>query len=289
MLLAVSIVLAALIVSAAVYVSSSSISDALDKVRLASTQTQATAPAQNTGAGTGAGTGTGTGSGTGTAPQPTTPPTSTPISISLAGKTPAGAADGSIIVVEYSDFQCPYCERAVPVINQIESTYSDVSVYYKYFPLPASMHPQAQISAQAGECANMQGKFWPYHDLLFSNQQALMPADLKKYAITAGLDSAKFNDCLDSNASAAVVSADQNEGNSIGVSGTPSFVIYAKDKKQSTFTALAAYASALKTKYSGQIDAQIVEVNGAGYGVFFSGALPFEDFQAAIGAIKNAA
>ena len=94
---------------------------------------------------------------------------------------------------------------------------------YREYPLPN--HQNARPAAEAGQCANEQGKFWPYHDKLFANQQRLGVSDLKQFAVDLGLDAARFNSCIDSHKFAAVVEADVNAGNDAGVNGTPAFFI----------------------------------------------------------------
>jgi len=138
---------------------------------------------------------------------------------------PAGSgSDALVTIIEYSDFQCPYCSRVVPTIKKIEENYGgDVKIIFKHFPL--SFHPDAQKAAEASECARDQGKFWEYHDKLFENQVALKVDDLKKYARELGLDPAVFNSCLDSGEKESLVKSDLAEGQSKGVRGTPSFLI----------------------------------------------------------------
>ena len=94
---------------------------------------------------------------------------------------------------------------------------------YREYPLPN--HQNARAAAEAGQCANEQGKFWPYHDRLFANQQRLTVPDLKQHAVEVGLDPARFNACVDSHKYAAVVEADIKMGNDAGVNGTPAFFI----------------------------------------------------------------
>lgn len=132
-------------------------------------------------------------------------------------------------IVEYSDFQCPFCVRAFPTVQQIKQAYGDkVEFTYKHFPLN-SIHPLAQKAAEASECARDQGKFWEYHDLLFSKNSDWVQTDgiskFKQYAADLGLNTSAFNTCLDSGAKKAVVDADLAEGSSKGVNGTPAFFI----------------------------------------------------------------
>lgn len=142
-----------------------------------------------------------------------------------AGDSPRwGKADAPIEIIEFSDFQCPYCTRGAETIEQVKKHYADkVTVVYRHFPLP--MHDRADEGAEASECANEQGKFWEYHDQLFANQKMMSDADLKTYATNVGLDVAKFEECLASDKHVATVEQDMAEGKAVGMSGTPGFFI----------------------------------------------------------------
>ena len=146
--------------------------------------------------------------------------------VARAAADPAqGAASAPVTIVEYSDFQCPFCQRVMPTIKQLRTQYGDkVRVVWKDFPL-TQVHPQAFVAAQAGNCAQEQGKFWELHDQLFANQQALQPENLKKYAAAVGMDTAKFNACLDSAKFEARVQESMAEGSKIGVQSTPTVFI----------------------------------------------------------------
>ena len=136
-----------------------------------------------------------------------------------------GPANAAVTIVEYSDFQCPFCQRVAPTLKQVREKYGDrVRIVWKDFPL-TSIHPQAFKAAEAGQCAREQGKFWEYHDRLFSNQQALQPEFLKKYAADAGLDAAKFNACLDTAKFSDRVQEQMGIGTSLGVQSTPALFI----------------------------------------------------------------
>lgn len=138
-----------------------------------------------------------------------------------------GSPDAAVTIIEYSDFQCPYCARAVPVLNQIKSTYGNaVRIVYKDFPL--GFHQFAQKAAEAGQCANEQGRFWELHDIMFANQGSLDVASIKGYASSLGLDTNQFNSCLDSGKYASEVQQDVNSGKAAGVSGTPTFFVNGK-------------------------------------------------------------
>lgn len=136
-----------------------------------------------------------------------------------------GNADATVKITEFSDFQCPACGAAVPTVQKIMEEYGDrVSLEYKHFPL-TSVHAFAFNAAEASECANDQGKFWEMHNIMFENQESLSIGSLKDYAETIGLDTEKFDNCLDSNAKAKYVTADFNEGIGKGVDSTPSFFV----------------------------------------------------------------
>lgn len=140
-----------------------------------------------------------------------------------------GSADAPVQIIEYSDFQCPYCGLMYPVIEQaLDEFDGQVSVVFKQFPL-TSIHPQAMNAALASECALEQGKFKPYYDMLFTRQDAWSKtegtASFKQYARELGLNGQEFNTCLDSQKYADKVNADLAEGQEFGISGTPGFFI----------------------------------------------------------------
>jgi len=132
-----------------------------------------------------------------------------------------GDFNAPITLVEFSDFECPFCERHYPTMNQIISNYKGkVRMVYKHYPL--SFHPSAQKAAESSECAGEQGKFWEYHDKLFENQPSGFSVDkFKQWAVDLKLNAKKFNDCLDAGKYASKVQADFQEGSQKGVNGTP--------------------------------------------------------------------
>jgi protein-disulfide isomerase len=142
------------------------------------------------------------------------------------GDDPAkGPADAPITIVEFSDFQCPYCSRVLPTLQKLHDTYgSKVRIVFRDLPL-AQMHPLAAKAAEAAACANEQGKFWEMHDKLFASQQKLQVADLKQHAVDLGLTADTFNQCLDSGKFAAEVKQDSDDGTRYGLTGTPGFFI----------------------------------------------------------------
>jgi len=136
-----------------------------------------------------------------------------------------GSAKAAVTIVEFSDYQCPYCQQAVPILKRLQKTYGDrVRVVWKDYPL-TQIHPLALKAGQAAHCAGEQDKYWPYHDRLFENQSALDTDDLRKHAQAVGLDMPKFSSCLDSSKYADRVRAGMEMGNRLGVSSTPTLFI----------------------------------------------------------------
>lgn len=135
-----------------------------------------------------------------------------------------GNFNAKVTLVEFSDFECPYCGAFHPTVTQALKEYGNkIRVVYKHFPL--SFHPQAQKAAEASECASEQGKFWEMHDKLFENQQLLSVPQFKTWARELKLNGTKFDSCLDSGKFASKVQADFNEGAAKGVNGTPATFI----------------------------------------------------------------
>jgi protein-disulfide isomerase len=135
-----------------------------------------------------------------------------------------GPANAPITIVEYSDFQCPFCARVNPTLERIRQTYGDrVRIVFKDFPLPN--HGEAPKAAEAAYCAGEQGKYWEMHDRLFANQQALQLPALKQHAEALGLDTAAFNQCLDSGKHASRVTENLKAGEALGISSTPTLFV----------------------------------------------------------------
>ncbi len=153
----------------------------------------------------------------------------------------AGPDNAPVTVVEFSDFQCPYCSRGADALNAVKKKYpNDVRIVFRQFPL--SFHKDAHLAGQAAAAAGEQGKFWQYHDLLFKNQKALSRADLEKYAKETGLNMAKFNKALDEKTHAASVDADMKLGGSVAVQGTPTMFVNGKRVSNPTDTAAVSKA-----------------------------------------------
>ena len=141
------------------------------------------------------------------------------------GAPSKGKKDAPVTLVEFSDFQCPYCQAAAPVLHQVVDKYGDkVQIVYRQFPIP-SLHQFAPKAAEASLCANEQGKFWEMHDAMFADQKKLAVSDLKKTAGQLGMDQKKFDKCLDTGRYAEQVQNDQKEGQKVGINGTPAMFI----------------------------------------------------------------
>ena len=135
-----------------------------------------------------------------------------------------GPIEAPVTVVEYGDFECPYCGRAEPIVRELLNDFGEVRYVWRHLPL-SDVHPHAQLAAEASECAADQGAFWELHDLLLQNQQALRPGDLAGYAARLGLDVDRFTNDLREHAGAGRVAEDVDSADLSGVSGTPTFFI----------------------------------------------------------------
>jgi protein-disulfide isomerase len=167
--------------------------------------------------------------------QPPSQPQITKVaSVNTDGAPIIGKTNAPITMVEFADFQCPFCGRfASDTFQQIVKNYVDtgkVKFVYKQYPLP--FHPNAQPAAMASECATEQGKFWPMHDKLYATQTIWASQDattvkktFKEYAVSLGLNAASFNSCLDSNKYSDKIQKESSEGSQYGISGTPTFYI----------------------------------------------------------------
>ncbi len=134
-----------------------------------------------------------------------------------------GKGNAPVVLVEFADYQCPYCQKVNPEIQKLKKQYGDaLTVTFKDFPLP--MHHTAQKAAEASRCAGEQGKFWEYHDVLFYSKQLEVDA-LKEHARVLKLDGDRFDTCLDNGLEADAVKRDLDEAKGLGLTGTPSFFI----------------------------------------------------------------
>lgn len=136
-----------------------------------------------------------------------------------------GPRDAKVVVIEFSDFQCPFCAELYPVLKQAMKNYGDrVLFIYRDFPL-VSDHPQALLGAMGGECAHEQGKFWEMHNKIFENQGEITESSLKSYAVQLGLNSVKFGECLTSSKFLDEIERDLQDGYAAGVRATPTLFI----------------------------------------------------------------
>ncbi len=163
-----------------------------------------------------------------TAPPPPPAPELEKKTVALPTNAPTkGGSKAKVVIQEFSDFQCPYCSRVEPTVDQITKEYGDkVKFVWRNLPLP--MHPDAPLAAEAAmEAFKQKGSdgFWKLHGVMFKNQQALKRENLEKYAADIGLDVTKFKAALDNHTHQATVEADKKAGNDAGIQGTPAFII----------------------------------------------------------------
>jgi protein-disulfide isomerase len=147
--------------------------------------------------------------------------------IAIASEPFKGNGTAKVAVIEFSDYQCPFCSRySKETLPQIATDYiATGKIKYVFRDLPLSFHKQAFKAAEAAHCAGAEGKFWEMHDALFQNQTALAPELLAGHAKTIGVDDAKFQQCLDSGKFAADINKDIADAGAAGITGTPSFLV----------------------------------------------------------------
>jgi len=135
-----------------------------------------------------------------------------------------GDPEAPITIIEFSDFQCSFCFQAQATLDQIFDAYGDdVKLVFRHYPLP--FHENAENAALASMCAYEQDNFWEYHDQLFENQEDMTMTNLKKWAADLGLDTEKFNSCLDNQTYKEQIDKDIGDAQAVGVSGTPAFFV----------------------------------------------------------------
>jgi protein-disulfide isomerase len=146
------------------------------------------------------------------------------VAVNSSGHPALGGKDAPVTIVEFTDFQCPFCKASEATLKQLREKYGDkIRLVHMDFPLP--FHSHALDAAKAARCANEQGKFWQFHDALFANQNKLAPTDLKATAKTLGMNTTQFDACFDKAKYEAQIKADQAAGQKVGVDGTPAFFI----------------------------------------------------------------
>ena len=145
--------------------------------------------------------------------------------VAADGFAARGAPDAAVTIVEFSDFECPFCVRVQPTLERVLQEYAGrLRLVYRHFPL-TSIHPRAWKAAEASLCAGEQDRFWEMHDLMFAEQHAVSVPDLKDKARRLGLSGAEFDGCLDSGRHYEAVRSDILAGTAAGVSGTPAFLV----------------------------------------------------------------
>lgn len=136
----------------------------------------------------------------------------------------AGKKGSKVQVVEFADFECPYCSKAADTLSELKAKYGDrVEFSFRHFPL--SFHPNARKAGEYAQCAAQQGKFWQMHDEIFKHQSSVAEEDMKRHATTIGLDQGKLDACLASGTGAKEVEQDYQKGLQVGIEGTPSFFL----------------------------------------------------------------
>ena len=155
-----------------------------------------------------------------------------------------GPEDAAVTVVEYGDFECPYCGRAEPVVRELLAEHGDVRYVWRHLPL-SDVHPRAQLAAEAAEAAADQDAFWEMHDLLLQHQDALRPPDLVAYAGELGLDVERFHEDLRRHIWTSRVAEDVDSADLSGVSGTPTFFI--NERRHHGAYDIATLTAAVKT------------------------------------------
>ncbi len=149
-----------------------------------------------------------------------------PIAKVPVGTSPVrGPSDAWVTMVEFGDFECPFCGAEEPIVEALVKAYpTDLRLVFKNFPL-TTIHPYAEGAAIAAECADAQGDFWTMHDLLYANQDALQSQNLPTYAQTAGVDVPTWQACLSTQPPVDAIDADVALATSVGVDATPTFFI----------------------------------------------------------------
>jgi protein-disulfide isomerase len=188
-----------------------------------------------------------------------------PRTISIGSSPVKGEADATLTMIEYSDYQCPFCSRnyneVMPILQEEYIDTGKLKFVMREYPL-SNLHKNATNASIAAQCAGDQGKYWEMHNLLFENQKQLGVDNLKSFAGTIGLDTATFNECLDGKKTEKQVRKDMASGAKLGMRGTPGFFIGLTD----------------------QSDPDKVELS-----VFIKGAMSIDQFQASIDDLLDSA
>jgi len=178
------------------------------------------------------------------------------VAVAVGSIVARGNKDAPVTMIEFSDYQCPFCKRHVDqTVPGLVKDYVDTGklrYVFRDFPLTA-IHPLAAKAAEAARCAGEQGKYWEMHDRLFANQKELQPEKLPAHAQAIGLDESKFRECLDQDRYAAAVQKDVDEGTQLGITGTPTVVVGMSDGAQAKNAVIIRGAQAIAT-FKAEID-----------------------------------
>jgi len=180
--------------------------------------------------------------------------------ISIGSSPFKGKPDATVTLVEFSDYQCPFCARnyrdVMPTLVTEYIETGKLKFVMRENPIP-SLHKNAMNASHAALCAGDQGKYWEMHNILFDNQRELGVDNLKAFAANLGLDTANFNECLDTEKHKKRISADIQSGGRLGVSGTPGFVLGLTDSKDPDKALMSVYIKGAKSldSFKGAIDA----------------------------------
>jgi len=195
---------------------------------------------------------------------PPAQPAFQPKEASFEGAPFLGKADAPVTLMEFSDYQCPFCSRhyrdTMPTLVKDYVDSGQLKYVMRENPIQ-SIHSRAMGAAQAALCANDQGKYWDMHNIMFDNQRELAEENLKSYAATIGLNTDEFNSCFDTKKHEGVVNQDLRDGQTLGIRGTPGFVLGLTDPK---------------------------DPNKANFTVFLNGAKPLAEFKSAIDGLLDA-
>ncbi len=156
-----------------------------------------------------------------------------PVAVDLSGAPRLGPEGAAVVIVEFSDFQCPYCQGLSSALEEVVGANTDVALHFRHFPMDDACNPlikekfheSACGAATAAVCADDQGKFWPFHDAMFREQAALTRPDLEARALELGLDVARFQTCLDATATKDRLKRDLEQGVALHIQGTPTFYV----------------------------------------------------------------
>lgn len=152
-------------------------------------------------------------------------PSAPRIKVDTDGYPSWGSANAPVTLIEFADFECPFCQKAVATLDKLKESYGPDKLRIVFRDLPIDTHERAVPAALAAHCAQEQGKFWEYYKALYENQNALKDDQLKDYAVKVGIEGTRFTECYDSKRHLAVVEKSRREADALGIDSTPSFIV----------------------------------------------------------------